>query len=220
MRPVIALAVLLATAPALAADAKGPAPAPMPVPPLPGKPLPPSVTFTGKKFPPPGSPADQALLGELLEAQGAMLSQRAWAITATQRLSDGGYDGRLATLQAAQAPGVAEGTGRLRARLTAAWNEVAGIMTAKWPVDGRLGCRQQAVNFEVLMAPGAAQASEHFSSARDSARRCLERQRLVLGPLEKANRDLDSAWREAQALLAGPGGSGAGAAAAPAGGSK
>jgi len=204
MRVVTGLVLFLAAAVAVAADAPGRSLAP--IPPLPASTLPPALTFTGKKFPPPGSAADQALLGDLLAAQASMLTQRAWAITATQRLADGGYDGRLAALQATQPPEAAGTTGSLRARLTAGWNEVAGIMTAQWPVDGRIGCRQQGVNFEVLMPSVDPQASERLAATRGSARKCLERQKLVLRPLEKANRDLDVVWREAQALLAGAGG--------------
>jgi hypothetical protein len=189
---------------------------PAPVPPLPAATLPPSSTFTGKKFPPPGSPADQALLGELLEAQATMLSQRAWAITATQRLADGGYDGRLAAVQQTAEPARAEAVRSARETLTAAWNRVTGIMTGKWPVDGRIGCRPQGVDFEVLMA-GDAQASQRLATTRASARACLDKQRPILKSLGAANRDLDAAWREARSILAGATGTPSGAGATQAG---
>jgi hypothetical protein len=172
------------------------------VPPVPATTSAPTLTFTGKKFPPPGSPADQALLGELLVAQGNMLNQRAWAITATQRLADGEYDRRLAALQAAQPSEAAEKTERLRKRLTSAWDEVTRIMTTRWLVDGRIGCRPQAISFEVLMPAAAAKPSERLAATRESARKCLDRQLLTVRPLEKANRDLDAAWREANSALA------------------
>lgn len=176
---------------------------PAPVPPVPTMTHPPALTFTGKKYPPPGSPADQALLGELLMAQGNMLNQRAWAITATQRLADGGHDKRLAALQATQPPEAAEKTERVRKRLLATWDEVSRIMTARWFVDGRIGCRPQAISFEVLMPAAEAQSGERLAATREGARKCLDRQMLTVRPLEKANRDLDAAWREANSVLAG-----------------
>jgi hypothetical protein len=162
----------------------------------------PALTFTGKKYPPPGSPADQALLGELLTAQGAMLNERAWAIKATSRLHDGAYDKRLAALQESQPPEAAEKIDRLRKRLTTSWDEVAGIMTRPWLVDGRIGCRPQAISFEVLMGSAEGQTDERLAATRDSARKCLERQMLMVRPLTKANRALDVAWREADSALA------------------
>jgi hypothetical protein len=179
-----------------------------------------ALTFTGKKFPPPGSPADQALLGDLLMAQGNMLNQRAWAIKATQRLADGGYDKRLAALQASQPAEAAEKTERVRKRLTATWDEVSRIMTARWFVDGRIGCRPQAINFEVLMSPAETRTGERLAATRDSASQCLDRQMLTVRPLEKANRDLEAAWREANLALADATGRGPGAASAPSGGEK
>jgi hypothetical protein len=138
----------------------------------------------------------------LLLAQGNMLNQRAWAITATQRLADGGYDRRLAALQAAQPPEAAEGTERSRKRLTSTWEEVTRIMTARWPVDGRIGCRTEAISFEVLMPTAESKSGERLATTRESARKCLDRQMLMVRPLEKANRALHAAWREANSALA------------------
>jgi hypothetical protein len=181
---------------------------------------PPELTFTGKKFPPPGSPADQALLGELLVAQGTMLNQRAWAIKATSRLHDGAVDERLAALQAGQPPEQAGKTEGLRVRLTTSWKEVSEVMTRQWLVDGRIGCRPQAISFEVLMGPAEGQTKERLAAARESARKCMERQMLMVRPLTQANRALDAAWRDADAALAAAPGNGAGTAGAQAGGGK
>jgi hypothetical protein len=186
---------LLLAAPALA-QATAPIPA---VPPGAGTP---AVTFTGTKFPPPGTPGDQALLGELLVAQGDMLNHRAWAITATQRLADGRYEERLAAAQAAQPPELARATSALRERLHVSWAEVSEIMTKQWLVDGRIGCRPQAIALEVLMGPDEAQAREQRAAAREAARKCLERQTLMVRPLEAANRKLGAAVRDADAALA------------------
>lgn len=190
-----ALLGLLLAAPALA---QSPAPIPA-VPPSAGMPV---VTFTGQRFPPPGTPGDQALLGELLVAQGDMLNHRAWAITATQRLADGRYEERLAALQAAQPPEPARATSALRARLKNSWAAVTEVMTKQWLVDGRIGCRPQGIGLEVLMGPDESQAREQRAAAREAARKCLERQALMVRPLEAANRKLYGVVREADAALA------------------
>ena len=193
------------------AEEVGPAPAGPAAPlgladPALGAPRPPRTTFTGKEFPPPGSPADQALLGELLVAHAAMLSERAWAITATRRLADGGYDRRLSDLAVARPPRAVRIEG-VRQRLKAAWDEVSRIMNAPWLVDGRIGCRPSAIEFEVHMAPEVARRSpDLLQGAAARARRCLERQRACVDPLERANRALYAAAEEAERLLgAAPG---------------
>lgn len=194
--------------------------APMALPPVPPARQPPTSTFTGKQFPPPGSPEDQAFLGELLMTQADMLNQRAWAVTATHRLTDAGYGKRLGEVQATQAPEAAERTEQVRKRLAAAWDEVVGIMTAKWFVDGRIGCRPKAINFEVLMDSAEAQKNGRLAAARASARSCLDAQALQVLPLVRANQQLDAACREAEAAIAptGAGGPAAKPVAVPTGG--
>jgi hypothetical protein len=175
---------------------------PSPIPRVPAATGRPALTFTGQKFPPPGTQADQALLGEMLVAQGEMLNHRAWAITATQRLADGKFEERLAALQAGQPPERALTTSALRERLHDSWAAVTEIMTKQWLVDGRIGCRPQGIGLEVLMGPDGSQAREQRAAAREAARKCMERQALMVRPLEAANRKLDAAVREADAALA------------------
>jgi hypothetical protein len=180
-----------------------PGPVPQRIPNVPSATVPPATTFTGQKFPPPGSAADQALLGELLLAQANMLAQRAWAVMATQRLHDGKYEERLAALRTGQPAEAAGKTGQLERRLVATWGEVTRILAARWPVDGRIGCRPQAISFEVLMTPVEGDKGSRLEATRASARSCLERQQLVVRPLDKANHDLEAVWREADEALAG-----------------
>jgi len=175
---------------------------PAPIPRVPAAPGRPTLTFTGQKFPPPGTKEDQALLGEMLVAQGEMLNHRAWAITATQRLADGKYEERIAALQAAQPPEAARATSALRERLHDSWAAVTETMTTQWLVDGRIGCRPQGIGLEVLMGPDESQAKEQRAAAREAARKCMERQALMVRPLQTANRKLDAAVREADAALA------------------
>ena len=167
---------------------------PAPIPRVPAAPGRTTLIFTGRQFPPPGTPADQALLGELLVEQGEMLNHRAWAITATQRLADGKYDARLAEVGGAAAAD-------LRDRLRKAWEAVTEIMTKQWLVDPRIGCRQQGINLEGLMGPDESQAKERLAAAREAGRGCLSRQGLMVRPLAEANRKLDARIREADAML-------------------
>ena len=173
----------------------------------------PALTYTGKPFPPPGSPADQALLGSLLQAQAGVASERAIAVRTTQRLGADGVDRDLAALERSQAPGAAKHTGDVRARLLGAWGKVTEVMTARWAVDPRIGCRPEGIELEVLMlATPDSPAAAQLPLARSKARSCLDRQLLMLRPLERANRDLEDAAAETRALLtAAPGRADAGA---------
>ena len=98
---------------------------------------------------------------------------------------------------------------------------VADIMTRRWPVDPRLGCRQQGAELEVVMgAPSDDSAHARVPLLRKQAQACLERQLLALRPLEKANQDLPAAASEERAALArAPGVAARGASGAPDGGS-
>ncbi|HTN52826.1 MAG TPA: hypothetical protein VML50_10525 [Anaeromyxobacter sp.] len=165
----------------------------------------PALTFTGKPFPPPGLPGDQALLREMLLAHRDMLDERAWALRALQRLGDARTDLRLAEAARAAPPGDGPRLEALRARLVEAWSGAQELLTRPWPVDPRTGCRERGVAFEVLMGtasepPGPAR----LVATRDQARRCLERQTVPVGRLREANRALRAALEEAQAALVGP----------------
>jgi hypothetical protein len=177
----------------------------------------PTLTSTGARFPPSGSPADQQLLKELLQAQAGVAAERSIAIKTTQRLGAAGLDARLAALQGAQAPRPEEAkrTATTRARLQGAWGKVSGVMTAKWLVDPRLGCRQQGIDLEAIM--GSTGAPAKLDAARSKARACLDRQLLVLRPLEQANGELQAAIAEATAALASapPAAAGSGPGSAP-----
>jgi len=163
----------------------------------------PRLTYTGKAFPPEGSAADQELLKALLQAQAGVGSERAIASRTTRWLSDAGLDARLAALQEAQTGEQAARSADLRRRLRRAWADVTEVMTARWMVDPRLGCRQEGIELEVLMgvAPGAP-AYAGLPVARTKARSCLERQLVMLRPLERANRALQGAIAEARTALA------------------
>ena len=197
--------LLVVLLPFWAAGAEGEPPGratPLPIDDVPRAGGSPQTTFTGKPFPPPGSPADQALLKDLLLAQSNMLSQRAWAVKATQRLGGSDYERRLRALELRAGQEGRADLERLRTRLRDAWDEVSRLMNARWLVDGRLGCRQSAIDFEVHMAPGPAAATPRLrSAAAERARRCLDRQKACVDPLEKANRVLASAVRDADLAL-------------------
>lgn len=162
----------------------------------------PEMTFTGQTFPPTGSPEDQALLGSMLTAQADMLGERATAIRLMQRLKDGRYDERLAVLAKEGPPEAARHAEDLRRRLAAAWDRDRAILTSKWPVDPRLGCRERGIQFEVLMGaqPGTRAAAE-LPLARAYAKACLDRQLTAIRPLREATRTLVSVLSEVEAAL-------------------
>jgi len=162
----------------------------------------PRLTYTGHPFPPAGSPKDQDLLGALLRAQAGVTSERAIALKLTQRLGAAGFDPKLAALEAKQPPADASRTAELRTQLRTAWNRVAEIMTSKWLVDPRLGCRQQGVELEVLMGtPPDNPSYSRLPTARAKAKSCLDTELLMLRPLEKANQDLLAVVAEVRSAL-------------------
>jgi hypothetical protein len=163
----------------------------------------PALTYTGKPFPPKGSPADQELIEGLLQAQAGVLSERAIAVKLSNRLAAARYDSRLASLEGSERPDEAARTGDLRKRLYASWSKVSEIMNAKWLVDPRLGCRKTGVELEALMgAAPSDSASAQLPLVRSKARACLDTQLLMLRPLEKANRDLQAVVSEVKSTLA------------------
>jgi hypothetical protein len=207
-RTILAALFSLAVAPILAA-AEGPEPAAAPPPsssaasaPAPAVSLRSQLTFTGKRFPPPGFPEDQELLGSLMDAHAAMLNERAAAIRTTQRLGDARYEEKLVAL-AARRPQDADRIDALRRRFHAAWDEVFGIMKSRWPVDGRIGCRPDAIRFEVLMQARTSEADPRgLQIARAAAKGCLVAQLSKVRPLAAANRALAAVLPEVEAALA------------------
>jgi len=163
----------------------------------------PKVAYGGVPFPPPGSQADQELVKGLLQAQAGITSERSIAVQTTQRLGRAGLDAKLAALQATQPAEAAQRTADLRARLHVTWARVADVVSAKWPVDPRLGCRQQGLELQSAMAvaPGAPEPPK-AAGARGTARACLDRELLVLRPLERANGELPAVLGEVRTALA------------------
>jgi hypothetical protein len=53
------------------------------------------------------------------------------------------------------------------------------------------------------MNPDETRQDPRLAAMRDRARKCVDLQLLVIRPLAKANRDLDAAYRDAVAALAG-----------------
>jgi len=160
----------------------------------------PASTFTGRPFPPPGTPQDQALLGSMLTTHAALLDGRMLAIRLMKRLHEDDVMGRLARQEAPAGPDAAARRRDLRERLQRAWDADRELVSRPWPVDPRIGCRAEGIELEVVMAdaekPGRAQA------AREAAQKCLARQVSVQKPLEAANRTLLAADAEARAALA------------------
>lgn len=178
----------------------------------------PSTTFTGRKFPPPGAPEDQALLRSLLVTQAALLDGRMLAIRTMKRLHQDGIEEQLARKEAAAgAPAAAAPHRDLRDRLKRAWDADRELVTRPWPVDPRIGCRAEGIELEVIMADAARPGGERRAqAAREAARACLERQSSVLRPLGAANRKLLDVDAEARSALAGASEPGAPASALPA----
>lgn len=162
----------------------------------------PTESYTGHPFPPPGSKDDQALLGTLLTAQASLLNGRALAVRTMQRLHD---DAVLERLEQLAAAGPAEQAARLRAvreRVERAWAADRELVARPWPVDPRIGCRQEGIQLEVLMADAARPSDDKgLVAARAAARHCLDKQRAILTPLERANEELVASAAEARAAL-------------------
>jgi hypothetical protein len=163
----------------------------------------PTRSFTGEKFPPPGLPEDQALIGSMLTTQASIVSDRLWAIRTMNRLHGEGVMDRLAQLAATAPPNAAARTGDLREHLKRAWDADRDLISRPWPFDPRLGCRSQGIALETVMADAHYQDNvERVKALREAARKCLERQTSVLKPLQAANSELMAVAAEARAALA------------------
>lgn len=198
LRIVIVAAPLLAASLAAPADGTGGPARPA------AAPTPPSLTFTGKRFPPPGLPEDQTLLGELLCTQRDMLDERALGLRTVQRLGDARTDVRLAEASRAAPAEVRPALDATRRRLVEAWEQTRELLARPWPVDPRLGCRERGIAFEVLMGTATAgRVPARLVAAREDARRCLARMARPVVLLREANRRLRAAMVEADAALRG-----------------
>jgi hypothetical protein len=184
----------------------------------PAAPSPPLLTYTGARFPPPGLPEDQALLGELLTTQRDMLDHRALALRTLQRLADARADVRLAEAARAAPDEARPRLEALHGRLVEAWGRARDLLVRRWPVDPRIGCRERGIAFEVLMPMGAAGGdSPRLAGVREDARRCLSKQAVPVSQLREANAALREIVPEVWAALgASPGTDAPGAGVAPA----
>ena len=164
----------------------------------------PSLSYTGKPFPPPGLPEDQALLRDLIQTQGEVVGQRALGLRTIQRLADDRSEPRLAEAVRKAPPGDRDRLDALHGRFVAAWERVRDLLVRQWPVDPRMGCRQRGIELEVVMSAGLRDpASPQLATAREEARRCLARQQVPVSQLREANAELQATLPLVRAALGG-----------------
>jgi hypothetical protein len=163
---------------------------------LPGPPVAPEVVI------PTGTKADLLLWKEAYDSQNDLVIQRVQAKALLRKFFREKHDGRLQRLAAdSQAPDLRK-LHAVRQDLGSAWREVQTVMTAKWPVDPRLSCRQQFHELEgALQALQGSSGAEGLPQARLELRGCLGKLSSVLVPLRAANGKLVAAFAEAERAL-------------------
>lgn len=149
-----------------------------------------------------GTPEDRALWAAMRDDQNQMSIERALALKLYYRLRNESEDAQLAAL-AKERPGLSTQIEALRRRLYAARTASFDVLSRKWPVDPRLGCRSEMHDLGGAMEalPGQAGGSE-LGLARDRSLRCQARLRLVLQPLRKTSRDLLAVVEDVDKMLA------------------
>jgi hypothetical protein len=146
--------------------------------------------------------SDEALAAELKATQDAMTTERAAATRRLYQLAAANYDARLAALAKAGPPGRTAQIEALRQRLVRVWNLDHQALTRQWPVDPRLGCRDQHHGLlAALEKPQSPQAKADLPRVRAEAQACLERMEPPVELLQSANREVKAVVAEIEALL-------------------
>jgi len=149
-----------------------------------------------------GAPQDLALWATMRDEQNQMSVERALARKLYFRLRAEDEDAQLAALAKAR-PELSARIDPLRQRLYAARKTSFDLMSSKWLVDPRLGCRPEMYDLGGAMEalPGQPGGSD-LAPAREGALRCQVRLRLVLDPLRKTTRELQAVVADVERFLA------------------
>ncbi len=157
--------------------------------------------------PPRGAPEDVALWEAMGAMHARMQTSRHWAVRTLTELQASRLDLRLDAAAKEKGPPESARLDALRGRFVEAWQKDYLVLTRRWPVDPRLGCRRQRLDLESYME---AKAPE-LAVARAESTECLARMKPPTEEMEAANRQLETVLAEVRAAL-GP----SGPAAAPA----
>jgi hypothetical protein len=148
--------------------------------------------------PPPGSPEDRALWQTMIDTQNAVVATRDQAARQLQRLNVVRYDLRLDALAKGAPAERAAQIGKVKQRFLEAWHDDYRVLSTPWPIHWHTGCRYQRLNLEAAMEGSIPQ----LEAVRSEARECLAKQAPALKAMQEANKNLQAALAEVDALLA------------------
>jgi hypothetical protein len=149
-----------------------------------------------------GSAEDLALWRSLRDDWHQLIIERAAAHKLYYQLRPEQETARMLAVEK-EHPELVPTVGPLQKRLAAARGAQYQIMSQRWPIDPRRGCRVEmdalASAMDASAAPGGQEGAE---SARVYALICTEKLRSVLAALKPANVELQAAVAEVNAFLA------------------
>lgn len=149
--------------------------------------------------PPPGDKADQTLWQAAYDMNAELLVGQHVAARLAQGAKGSGYLERLPELAKSGAIPRARADA-LASRLQEKWQANVDLVQGPWPVSKVRGCAYELLDFETAMPAGPGAAAQR-GDARKALQECMERARLVLGALQKANEEFQSALADVEREL-------------------